>query len=239
MEMELGDTGKKEKPSRIRLQDVVPRVFQYQHDYSVDSLCWSPNGRYLASSGFLDNTKIFDVTTGKMETEYKRFVGQLCWVPGKYKASDGSDDRRVDLEHNGWLKCAGWSSAFYQVVTLVNPNSNRKREIDCSAFRLASLSPNGMYIATCRGHRKVYITSLIPFLLATHQLQEDATVSQRQLLKRLQEKLLDEKRSCIIDQSDRYTLEEMPKLKELLMVEHKSKGKKPTWKVQLNGIAKK
>ncbi|TET36742.1 hypothetical protein E3J61_00265 [Candidatus Dependentiae bacterium] len=251
MEMELSEgvekAGNSEfsslKPIHIKLQDAVQHIPQYKHDHLVESLCWSPNGRYIASAGFLDNVKIFDVTTGKVETEYKGGLGlgfYLCWLSGRYEVSDESDDQSVDPEHNGWLKVGRWSDQhYYEIKTLTNTNANRKAVIDCRSFNVLSLSPDGRYIATCRGGRTVCIASLIPFLLSTHQLQEDTTPFQRRLLERLQKKLLNEKNSLIIDRSERDTLKEMSDVKEMLTLEPKSKGKNPTWKAQLKGVAKK
>jgi len=91
----------------------------------------------------------------------------------------------------------------------------------------------GMYIVSGVNDNNVTIKALTPLLLAQHQLKEP-TLSKFLLLKRLQEKLLKDKKPLFIGQADRSTLERMPKLKELLKIEKStSKTVNPIWRVQL------
>lgn len=91
------------------------------------------------------------------------------------------------------------------------------------------------YFSSIRGggDEKVEIKSLAPFLLAQYQL-EKPTLSQFLLLKRLQKKLLKDKKPLFIGKSDRDTLETMSDFRKLLKVEKsKSDTVNAIWRLQL------
>jgi len=97
--------------------------------------------------------------------------------------------------------------------------------------------PDGQRVVSGGDDGNVKIKSIVPLLLAQHQLK-NPTLSQLFLLNRLQEKLLKDKEPFLIGLSDRVTLEQMLDLKKLLKVEKsKSKTKNPIWRLQLKGPA--
>ncbi len=165
-------------------KDLVFMVNEYEHTSrefiprrvkGVESVCWSPNGRFVASGGY-GEVVIMEVATG-MKASYEH----------------GSTRDEVSV------------------------NS-------------VSFSPNSKCIVSGGNDNKVKIMSLMPLWLNTYELK-DPTFSQYYLLKRIQERMLKKYRPLILKQSDRYTLEEMPKLKELLYI---TKCKtKPLWKLSL------
>ena len=66
------------------------------HLFSVQSVCWSPDGKYLASSSYDNTVKIWDAKSGE---ELKTFEGhsssviEVCWsTDGKYLASGSADE---------------------------------------------------------------------------------------------------------------------------------------------------
>ncbi|MEE0900065.1 MAG: hypothetical protein UIM25_04165, partial [Bacteroidales bacterium] len=66
----------------------------------VYSVCWSPDGKYLASGAGFGSLIIWDVNSGeKLKTlkGHSRSVESVCWSPdGRYLAS-GSADKTVKI----------------------------------------------------------------------------------------------------------------------------------------------
>ena len=70
------------------------------HSDDVESVCWSPDGKYLASGSYDKTVKIWDAKSGQCIRTLKghsNVVNSVCWSPdGKYLAS-GSYDKAVKI----------------------------------------------------------------------------------------------------------------------------------------------
>ncbi len=74
----------------------VPLYTYRGHQGTVAALSWSPNGRWIASSGVLDKTvQVWEATTGNHVLTYRLHpaaVNTVAWSPdGQYIASAGQD----------------------------------------------------------------------------------------------------------------------------------------------------
>ena len=72
--------------------------------YGVFSVCWSPDGKYIASGGGDQTVRIWDVPAGKQIREIYAHESpvsspvSVCWSPdGKYIASGGFNDETVGI----------------------------------------------------------------------------------------------------------------------------------------------
>ena len=103
------------------------------HENLVTSVCFSPNGRHIASGSYDKTVKIWEVETSKcIETlkGHENLVTRLCFSPdGKYIAS-GSDDSTVKLWEVETSKCIETLQGHEDLVTSV------------------CFSPDGKYIAS-------------------------------------------------------------------------------------------
>ena len=70
------------------------------HSRSVESVCWSPDGKYLASGAWDNTLIIWDAKSGEILKTLKghsSYITSVCWSPdGKYLAS-GSADKTVKI----------------------------------------------------------------------------------------------------------------------------------------------
>lgn len=102
-----------------------------------------------------------------------------------------------------------------------------------SIVRSVAVFPDGLRVVSGGYDQRVKIKSVVPLLLATHQLKRPS-LAQYLLLKRLQEKLLREKEPLIVGESGKGTLEEMPELKKLLSITPSKPGAQHlAWRLQL------
>ena len=62
-----------------------------EHSRNVNSVCWSPDGKYLASSSLDKTVKIWNAKNGvciRTLKGHSDWVWSVCWSPeGKYLAS--------------------------------------------------------------------------------------------------------------------------------------------------------
>ena len=103
------------------------------HSGFVNSVCWSPDGKYFASGSYDETVKIWDVKSGKeLKTleGHSDCVNSVCWSPdGKYLAS-GSYDATVKI----------WDAKSGECILTFEGHS--------SSVRSVCWSPYGKYLAS-------------------------------------------------------------------------------------------
>jgi WD40 repeat protein len=86
------------EPDDIRDVFSAPRVRKFLHRKVVESVCWSPDGRFLATGSRDKTARIYDVATGKEIFKSKEFgtlvsgVNSVCFSPSGRHIAIGSGD---------------------------------------------------------------------------------------------------------------------------------------------------
>ena len=103
------------------------------HSSSVESVCWSPDGKYLASGSEDKTVIIWDAKSGeslKTLKGHSRVVFSVCWSPdGKYLAS-GSEDNTIII----------WDAKSGEIIKTLKGHS--------SIVYSVCWSPDGKYLAS-------------------------------------------------------------------------------------------
>ncbi|XP_069510395.1 katanin p80 WD40 repeat-containing subunit B1 isoform X2 [Ambystoma mexicanum] len=112
--------------TNIKLWDIRRKgcVFRYKsHTQAVRCLRFSPDGKWLASSGDDHTVKLWDLTAGKMMAEFAEHTGPVNIVefhPNEYLLASGSSDRTIrfwDLEKFQLVSCTeGETSAVRSIL---------------------------------------------------------------------------------------------------------------------------
>jgi WD40 repeat protein len=97
-------------------------------------LAWSPNGRYIASSGLNDPTvQVWDITNGNLSLTYKGHtaaVTAIAWSPDSRRIATGSQDKTVQI----------WDASKGNTIFTYHGHTGTVGSI--------AWSPNGQFIAS-------------------------------------------------------------------------------------------
>ncbi len=215
--------GKNGKIKKATLGGSVIEELTTSDNKDVRTICCSHSSGYIGCCSELDfKTKIFKLD-GTTIGEYKSDITAACFSPdNQYIASGGFDGMLIIAKLDG-------TKVF---------NGRVAHQIDSIQF---SPEGNRIFIEDHNFHLRINNTSLrhekniLPLLLAQHKLTHP-TFSKYHLQKRVQESLLTKKEPLVVGCADYNTLEEMPKLKELLHIEDNTETKDATaklWRLQL------
>jgi eukaryotic-like serine/threonine-protein kinase len=111
---------------RIKDADILDTFTIFTiHTEAVQSLSWSPDGKYIASAGQDRTVQVWEAATGRVFSvyrEHRREIWIVAWSPnGKYIASAGSDelvkiwdattnlDISIHAEHVKTVRALSWS----------------------------------------------------------------------------------------------------------------------------------
>ena len=110
------------------------------HSEGVLSICWSPDGKYLASGSMDDTVVLWDVNTGqriRLLRGHSSLVYEVCWSPnGKYLAS-GSGKKGLFLQTGEVIM---WDANTGERIRTLKGHS----DYVCSVC----WSPDGIYLAS-------------------------------------------------------------------------------------------
>jgi len=208
------------EPFSIVSRDAVLPVGKYKKGFPVFELGWRSNG------------KLFD--GGQLNVN---IVDPITYSERKGKKEEGGYTKLRTEHPDGELIAVRADDDNKTVLILDKATGELRAEFKHDGtIQGICWSPGGGLIAV-GGGCSMTIKSVIPLLLATHQLH-DPTPSQFLLLNKLRERLLKEKKSLRIEPSDKKTLDEMPDIEKLLRVEKGGSKKNPLWQVRLKQAAK-
>ncbi len=109
-----------------------------EHSYSVRSVAWSPDGKYIVSGSSDETIKIWDANSGEclktLEGHSSR-VNSVAWSPDGSKIVSGSSDATIKI----WDANSGECLKTLERLSLV--------------VRSVAWSPDGKYIASGQGPR--------------------------------------------------------------------------------------
>lgn len=124
-------------------------------DTAFSSLCWSADGRYLATGQIADITKIWDWKTGKAVETFDAGEWGVKFIPGKNQVLGGSNDGTIRVWNVSGDEERSFGRQQGRVKTMaVSPNGRRivSAGFDDSLVRLWDLE-SGEELLALRGHR--------------------------------------------------------------------------------------
>lgn len=111
-----------------------------EHQDSIRSLAWSPDGSRIASASYDNTVKVWDAFTGLnllTYTEHSAWIQAVAWSPdGTYIASGGQDysvriwdaatgkNRVPPIVHGDWVESLAWSPDSAYVATADGDNGS-------------------------------------------------------------------------------------------------------------------
>jgi eukaryotic-like serine/threonine-protein kinase len=145
------------------------------HTYAVQTLAWSPDGKYIASAGDDKVVHVWDAITGQIVCSYyghAKGLWSLSWSPDSRSLLSGGSDEVVQIweamrgrllmshsEHEGTIRAVAWSPSGLQVasagddqvVHVWDVSSSRvvySYEEHTEAIYCLAWSPDGIYLAS-------------------------------------------------------------------------------------------
>ncbi len=155
---------------------ITTRVSDFtEHTHAVQTLAWSPDGKYIASAGHDKVIHIWDTTTGEVIHSYHGHTGiiwNLAWSPDSRSLISAGADEIVQIweattgypltsytEHRGTIRAVAWSPKASQVASAGDDKTVKVWDLHAaqllhsyeshnqSVFCLA-WSPDGSYLAS-------------------------------------------------------------------------------------------